>query len=88
MSKLAQGVEIAKYKGPDKTNPKDNDPVTQLHTPRTRTANRTRNEVDIKGNKTGEKIQYDYENGLRTVVKDGKEDLKGNIAEESDPSLY
>lgn len=87
MSKLAQGVEIAKYKGPDKTNPKDNDPVTQLHTPRTRTANRTRNEVDIKGNKTGEKIQYDYENGLRTVVKDGKEDLKGNIAEESDPSF-
>ena len=87
MSKLAQGVEIAKYKGPDKTNPKDNDPVTQLHTPRTRTANRTRNEVDIKGNKTGEKIQYDYENGLRTVVKDGKEDLEGNIAEESDPSF-
>ena len=87
MSKLAQGVEIAKYKGPDKTNPKDNDPVTQLHTPRTRTANRTRNEVDIKGNKTGEKIQYDYENGLRTVVKDGKEDLKGNIAEESDPGF-
>lgn len=87
MSKLAQGVEIAKYKGPDKTNPKDNDPVTQLHTPRTRTANRTRNEVDIKGNKTGEKIQYDYENGLRTVVKDGKEDLEGNIAEESDPGF-
>lgn len=87
MSKLAQGVEIAKYKGPDKTNPKDNDPVTQLHTPRTRTANRTRNEVDINGNKTGEKIQYDYENGLRTVVKDGKEDLEGNIAEESDPSF-
>lgn len=87
MSKLAQGVEIAKYKGPDKTNPKDNDPVTQLHTPRTRTANRTRNEVDINGNKTGEKIQYDYENGLRTVVKDGKEDLEGNIAEESDPGF-
>lgn len=87
MSKLAQGVEIAKYKGPDKTNPKDNDPVTQLHTPRTRTANRTRNEVTINGNKTGEKIQYDYENGLRTVVKDGKEDLEGNIAEESDPGF-
>lgn len=84
MSKLAQGVEIAKYKGPDKTNPTDNDSVTQ---PRARTANRTRNEVDIKGNKTGEKIQYDYENGLRTVVKDGKEDLEGNIAEESDPSF-
>lgn len=87
MSKLAQGVEIAKYKGPDKTNPTDNDPVTQLHTPRTRTANRTRNEVTINGNKTGEKIQYDYENGLRTVVKDGKEDLEGNIAEESDPGF-
>lgn len=84
MSKLAQGVEIAQYKGPDKTSPTDNDSVTQ---PRERTANRTRNEVDIKGNKTGEKIQYDYENGLRTVVKDGKEDLKGNIAEESDPSF-
>lgn len=88
MSKLAQGEKIAEYKGPDdKKNPKDNDSVTQLHTPRTRTANRTRNEVDIKGNKTGEKIQYDYENGLRTVVKDGKEDLKGNIAEESDPGF-
>lgn len=84
MSKLAQGVEIAKYKGPDKTNPTDNDPVTQ---PRARTANRTRNEVTINGNKTGEKIQYDYENGLRTVVKDGKEDLEGNIAEESDPGF-
>lgn len=84
MSKLAQGVEIDKYIGPDKTNPTDNDSVTQ---PRTRTANRTRNEVDINGNKTGEKIQYDYENGLRTVVKDGKEDLKGNIAEESDPGF-
>ena len=84
MSKLAQGVEIDKYIGPDKTNPTDNDSVTQ---PRARTANRTRNEVNINGNKTGEKIQYDYENGLRTVVKDGKEDLKGNIAEESDPSF-
>lgn len=84
MSKLAQGEKIAEYKGPDD---KGNNPVTQLHTPRTRTANRTRNEVDIKGNKTGEKIQYDYENGLRTVVKDGKEDLKGNIAEESDPGF-
>ena len=84
MSKLAQGEKIAEYKVPDD---KGNDPVTQLHTPRTRTANRTRNEVDINGNKTGEKIQYDYENGLRTVVKDGKEDLKGNIAEESDPSF-
>lgn len=84
MSKLAQGEKMAEYKGPDD---KGNNPVTQLHTPRTRTANRTRNEVDINGNKTGEKIQYDYENGLRTVVKDGKEDLKGNIAEESDPSF-
>ena len=84
MSKLAQGVEIAQYKGPDKTSPTDNDSVTQ---PRERTANRTRNEVTINGNKTGEKIQYDYENGLRTVVKDGKEDLEGNIAEESDPSF-
>lgn len=84
MSKLAQGVEIAKYKGPDKTKPTDNGPVTQ---PRARTANRTRNEVTINGNKTGEKIQYDYENGLRTVVKDGKEDLEGNIAEESDPGF-
>lgn len=84
MSKLAQGENIAEYKGPDD---KGNNPVTQLHTPRTRTANRTRNEVDINGNKTGEKIQYDYENGLRTVVKDGKEDLEGNIAEESDPSF-
>lgn len=84
MSKLAQGVEIAQYKGPDKTSPTDNDSVTQ---PRERTANRTRNEVDINGNKTGEKIQYDYENGLRTVVKDGKEDLEGNIAEESDPGF-
>lgn len=84
MSKLAQGEKIAEYKVPDKTNPKDNDSKTQ---PRARTANRTRNEVDIKGNKTGEKIQYDYENGLRTVVKDGKEDLKGNIAEESDPGF-
>lgn len=84
MSKLAQGVEIDKYIGPDKTSPTDNDSVTQ---PRARTANRTRNEVTINGNKTGEKIQYDYENGLRTVVKDGKEDLKGNIAEESDPSF-
>ena len=84
MSKLAQGEKIAEYKGPDD---KGNNPVTQLHTPRTRTANRTRNEVDINGNKTGKKIQYDYENGLRTVVKDGKEDLKGNIAEESDPSF-
>lgn len=89
MSKLAKDVKIAEYKGPDdKTNPKDNDPVTQLHTPRTRTANRTRNEVDINGNKTGQKISYNYENGLRTVVKeDGREDLKGNIAEESDPTL-
>lgn len=89
MSKLARGEKIAEYKGPDDKGPDDkgNDPVTQLHTPRTRTANRTRNEVDIKGNKTGEKIQYDYENGLRTVVKDGKEDLEGNIAEESDPSF-
>ena len=84
MSKLAQGEKIAEYKVPDD---KGNNPVTQLHTPRTRTANRTRNEVDIKGNKTGEKIQYDYENGLRTVVKDGKEDLEGNIAEESDPGF-
>ena len=84
MSKLAQGEKIAEYKGPDD---KGSNPVTQLHTPRTRTANRTRNEVDINGNKTGEKIQYDYENGLRTVVKDGKEDLEGNIAEESDPSF-
>lgn len=84
MSKLAQGEKIAEYKVPDKTNPKDNDSKTQ---PRARTANRTRNEVTINGNKTGEKIQYDYENGLRTVVKDGKEDLKGNIAEESDPSF-
>lgn len=84
MSKLAQGEKIAEYKGPDKTSPTDNDSVTQ---PRARTANRTRNEVTINGNKTGEKIQYDYENGLRTVVKDGKEDLKGNIAEESDPSF-
>ncbi len=84
MSKLAQGEKIAEYKGPDD---KGNNPVTQLHTPRTRTANRTRNEVNINGNKTGEKIQYDYENGLRTVVKDGKEDLEGNIAEESDPGF-
>ena len=84
MSKLAQGEKIAEYKVPDD---KGNDPVTQLHTPRTRTANRTRNEVTINGNKTGEKIQYDYENGLRTVVKDGKEDLEGNIAEESDPGF-
>ncbi len=84
MSKLAQGVEIDKYIGPDKTSPTDNGSKTQ---PRARTANRTRNEVTINGNKTGEKIQYDYENGLRTVVKDGKEDLKGNIAEESDPSF-
>lgn len=84
MSKLAQGVEIAKYKGPDTASSTDNGSKTQ---PRARTANRTRNEVDIKGNKTGEKIQYDYENGLRTVVKDGKEDLKGNIAEESDPGF-
>lgn len=87
MSKLAKDVKIAEYKGPDKTNPKANDPVTQLHTPRTRTANRTRNEVDINGKKTGQKIEYNYENGLRTVVKDGREDLKGNIAEESDPTL-
>ena len=84
MSKLAQGEKIAEYKVPDKTNPKDNDSKTQ---PRARTANRTRNEVTINGNKTGEKIQYDYENGLRTVVKDGKEDLEGNIAEESDPGF-
>lgn len=85
MSKLAQGEKIAEYKVPDdKKNPKDNDSKTQ---PRARTANRTRNEVTINGNKTGEKIQYDYENGLRTVVKDGKEDLEGNIAEESDPSF-
>lgn len=84
MSKLAQGEKIAEYKVPDD---KGNDSVTQLHTPRTRTANRTRNEVTINGNKTGKKIQYDYENGLRTVVKDGKEDLKGNIAEESDPGF-
>lgn len=84
MSKLAQGEKIAEYKVPDD---KGNNPVTQLHTPRTRTANRTRNEVTINGNKTGEKIQYDYENGLRTVVKDGKEDLEGNIAEESDPGF-
>lgn len=84
MSKLAQGVEIAKYKGPDTASSTDNGSKTQ---PRARTANRTRNEVTINGNKTGEKIQYDYENGLRTVVKDGKEDLEGNIAEESDPSF-
>ena len=84
MSKLAQGEKIAEYKVPDD---KGNNPVTQLHTPRTRTANLTRNEVTISGNKTGEKIQYDYEKGLRTVVKDGKEDLEGNIAEESDPGL-
>ena len=84
MSKLAQGEKIAEYKGPDTASSTDNGSKTQ---PRARTANRTRNEVDIKGNKTGEKIQYDYENGLRTVVKDGKEDLEGNIAEESDPSF-
>lgn len=84
MSKLAQGEKIAEYKGPDTASSTDNGSKTQ---PRARTANRTRNEVDIKGNKTGKKIQYDYENGLRTVVKDGKEDLKGNIAEESDPSF-
>lgn len=84
MSKLAQGEKIAEYKGPDTASSTDNGSKTQ---PRARTANRTRNEVDIKGNKTGEKIQYDYENGLRTVVKDGKEDLKGNIAEESDPGF-
>ena len=84
MSKLAQGEKIAEYKVPDD---KGNNPVTQLHTPRTRTANRIRNEVTINGNKTGEKIQYDYEKGLRTVVKDGKEDLEGNIAEESDPGF-
>lgn len=80
MSKLAQGEKIAEYKGPDTAS----STKTQ---PRARTANRTRNEVTINGNKTGAKIQYDYENGLRTVVKDGKEDLKGNIAEESDPSF-
>lgn len=84
MSKLAQGEKIAEYKGPDTASSTDNGSKTQ---PRARTANRTRNEVTINGNKTGEKIQYDYENGLRTVVKDGKEDLKGNIAEESDPSF-
>lgn len=85
MSKLAQGEKIAEYKVPDdKKNPKDNDSKTQ---PRARTANLTRNEVTINGNKTGEKIQYDYEKGLRTVVKDGKEDLEGNIAEESDPGF-
>lgn len=84
MSKLAQGEKIAEYKGPDTASSTDNGSKTQ---PRARTANRTRNEVDIKGNKTGKKIQYDYENGLRTVVKDGKEDLKGNIAEESDPGF-
>lgn len=80
MSKLAQGEKIAEYKGPDTAS----STKTQ---PRARTANRTRNEVTINGNKTGAKIQYDYENGLRTVVKDGKEDLEGNIAEESDPSF-
>lgn len=80
MSKLAQGEKIAEYKGPDTAS----STKTQ---PRARTANRTRNEVTINGNKTGEKIQYDYENGLRTVVKDGKEDLEGNIAEESDPGF-
>lgn len=84
MSKLAQGEKIAEYKGPDTASSTDNGSKTQ---PRTRTANRTRNEVTINGNKTGEKIQYDYENGLRTVVKDGKEDLEGNIAEESDPGF-
>lgn len=84
MSKLAQGEKIAEYKGPDTASSTDNGSKTQ---PRARTANRTRNEVDIKGNKTGKKIQYDYENGLRTVVKDGKEDLEGNIAEESDPGF-
>lgn len=83
MSKLAQGEKIAEYV-PDTASSTDNGSKTQ---PRARTANRTRNEVTINGNKTGEKIQYDYENGLRTVVKDGKEDLKGNIAEESDPSF-
>ena len=46
MSKLAQGEKIAEYKVPDD---KGNNPVTQLHTPRTRTANRTRNEVTING---------------------------------------
>lgn len=84
MSKLAQGEKIAEYKVPDTASSTDNGSKTQ---PRARTANRTRNEVTINGNKTGEKIQYDYENGLRTVVKDGKEDLKGNIAEESDPGF-
>lgn len=84
MSKLAQGEKIAEYKGPDTASSTDNGSKTQ---PRARTANRTRNEVTINGNKTGEKIQYDYENGLRTVVKDGKEDLEGNIAEESDPGF-
>lgn len=83
MSKLAQGEKIAEYV-PDTASSTDNGSKTQ---PRARTANRTRNEVTINGNKTGEKIQYDYENGLRTVVKDGKEDLKGNIAEESDPGF-
>ena len=84
MSKLAQGEKIAEYKGPDTASSTDNGSKTQ---PRARTANRTRNEVTINGNKTGEKIQYDYEKGLRTVVKDGKEDLEGNIAEESDPGF-
>lgn len=84
MSKLAQGEKIAEYKGPDTASSTDNGSKTQ---PRARTANLTRNEVTINGNKTGEKIQYDYEKGLRTVVKDGKEDLEGNIAEESDPGF-
>ena len=84
MSKLAQGEKIAEYKGPDTASSTDNGSKTQ---PRARTANLTRNEVTISGNKTGEKIQYDYEKGLRTVVKDGKEDLEGNIAEESDPGF-
>lgn len=87
MSKLAKDAVIDKYKGDDSSKKADGDGFETRRTPKEMKANRTRNEVDINGKKTGQKIEYNYENGLRTVVKDGKEDLNGNIAEESDPTL-
>lgn len=89
MSKLAKEANKYEYKGPDdKGKPSTpTTPSTNPQEPMNRTANRTRNQVTIDGIKNGQKVQYDYENGLRTVVKDGKEDLEGNIAEESDPTF-
>jgi len=93
MSKLAKQQGSDNYIGdknktPDGDTTPHTDPQPTVRTPQKRTANRTRNVVGMDGEKTGDTVNYEYKNGLRTVVsQDGNEDLNGNIAEESDPTF-